>query len=387
MESFISRRLIFHLRNTIKQSTFCRTYYNRSSFHGNHFTSTSILSSQIPTEETRYLRPNRHSRWKLHFISNAKLVHSLPEQEHQDDDEEDGPMNEFLERFVSIMRSRLSEAYSDTSKEVIDGMLEIIVDKVVTEMEKGTLNELKDYVAYSSAETRDFSQELWKTVWEVSKIIIEDMRKAEMKNEIQKYLQSDEIKEISKFAKDVGITGDRLRDMKLYFAEQKRLDIEFFRKLYQMGREPPAAKRIHKGEKHAIGEGDESMETEQSLESEEKPRPSLPQRHGKLKHRVYGLNMADPKWTEVGEKLAIAERKIAPEEPTVMSGKCKALTKQIVSLADNENPSKLLTQWLENLKPSRVDWLALLQELNEAKNNLFFKATEYALNEEGYSKQ
>lgn len=386
MESLTARRTITHLRKAIKKFQPQRPYYRASAAHINP----AIFSTKSPNGRPFDLRPNRYSTLEPHFISKSRLLHSLQVREEEED--VDAPINAFLEQFVAVMRTKLSEAYADASREVINGMLEIVVDKVVTEIEKGTFEGFKQFEDFlESMETRDFSQDLWKIVWEVCKGIIEDMHKAELKTEIQMYLQSDEMKEITKFAKDAGVTGDLLRDLKMHFAEQKRSEIEFYRSLDRLaGRDSTTnllgtgghkVKMIGSGREHSVQGDDESVEGE---ESEEKFSHGLPQRRAKLKFQAYGMDLSDPSWTAIGQKLEVAEKKITPEEPAVMSGKCKSIMKQVLSLSDEDDPSELLSQLKEKLNPRRVDWLAILQQLNESNKSIYFKATEFALNEESF---
>lgn len=88
-------------------------------------------------------------------------------------------MTEFLSRFVWVMRRKLSEVYLDCDKNTIDGMLLIIVEKVVLEMEKGGFEQMVD--AASTTPSHDLSEDLWKTVWEVSNEVLDDMQKARKK--------------------------------------------------------------------------------------------------------------------------------------------------------------------------------------------------------------
>lgn len=376
------------MRNAIKKFQTRRPLYRVSAPHVNP----AISSPKSPIVGPFDLRPSRYSTLEPHFISKSRLLHSLQVREEEEDDDDDTAINSFLEKFVAVMRTKLSEAYVDADREVINGMLEIVVDKVVTEIEKGTFEAFKQFEDFlASLETEDFSQDLWKIVWDASKGIIEDMHKDELKMEIQMYLQSDEMKEITKFAKDAGVTGELLRDLKMHFAEQKRSEIEFYRSLDRLaGRDSTTnllgsgghrVKLLGSGREHLAEGVDESVEGE---ESEEKPKHGLPQRRAKLKFQAYGMDLSDPSWTAVGQKLEVAEKKITPEEPTVMSGKCKSIMKQILSLSDDDDPSELLTQLRENLNPRRVDWLAILQQLSESNKNIYFKATEFALNEESF---
>ncbi|KAI8029528.1 hypothetical protein LOK49_LG01G00659 [Camellia lanceoleosa] len=75
------------------------------------------------------------------------------------------------------MRGKLSEVYTDCDKKTIDGMLLIIVGK--------------------------------KTVWEISNEVLDDMNKARKKEKMKGFLQSEEVKEMRRFAGEVGIRGYR----------------------------------------------------------------------------------------------------------------------------------------------------------------------------------
>ena len=83
-----------------------------------------------------------------------------PEFEY--DDSDNGTMNDFLSRFVWIMRGKLMEVYTDCDKQTIDGMLLIIIRKVISEMEKDGLEQMLGVAVV--APSQDFSKDLWKTV-------------------------------------------------------------------------------------------------------------------------------------------------------------------------------------------------------------------------------
>ena len=70
------------------------------------------------------------------------------------------------------MRKKVKEAYPDSDKPTVDGMLVAIVEMVVSEMEKGSIGTTSSL--FCSA---DFSEDLWRTVWEVSSLVLEDMHK------------------------------------------------------------------------------------------------------------------------------------------------------------------------------------------------------------------
>ncbi|GLJ48893.1 hypothetical protein SUGI_1031260 [Cryptomeria japonica] len=358
MEAFITRRTVAFMRNIIRKSKCERTHYNyRWSAH----ISTKISGSgHLNSFEAS---PNTPSALELHSSMPNPTFLGAHKQE-----EEAAALNEFLERFEGVMRSKLSEAYPDDGIEIIDGMLEIIVNKVVVEIEKGNFNEF-DKMNVSSSETQDLSEEMWKIVCEVSNSIVEDMRNNRVNREIHSYLQSEEMKNISRFAKDVGITGDLLRDLKMHFVEEKKSEIEYKKRLDRLvGKESTV---------NLFGNG--YVQTQSSLD-----KGGLSQGRAKLDFLEYGLDLSDPSWTEIGQRLEVAEKKITPVEPVVLSGKAKAITKQIISLSDDKDLSDLLTRWMENVKPSRIDWLALLQQLNKSNKNIFFKVAEFVLNEDSF---
>ncbi|KAL0360666.1 UNVERIFIED_CONTAM: protein NUCLEAR FUSION defective, mitochondrial [Sesamum radiatum] len=118
----------------------------------------------------------------------CRYIHTLQQVNLNDssgnvelESENDATMNEFLSRFVWIMRKKLSEAYPDCDKNTIDGMLVIIVEKVVSEVEKGGLEQMTGSAASTPSE--DFSEDLWRTVWDVSNVVLQDMEKREEKRE------------------------------------------------------------------------------------------------------------------------------------------------------------------------------------------------------------
>lgn len=112
-----------------------------------------------------------------------------PKLNSAESEEKDGTMNEFLSRFVWIMRGKPSQVYPDCDKQTIDGMLLIIVGKVTSEMEKGGLEEMLG--AAMATSSQDFSEDLWKTVWEVSNRVLDDMKKEKRKEKMKGFLQSE----------------------------------------------------------------------------------------------------------------------------------------------------------------------------------------------------
>lgn len=298
----------------------------------------------------------------------------------ENDSEEDATMSEFLSRFVWIMRGKLSEAYPGCDKDTINGMLLIIVEKVVSEMEKGGLDRMLG--ADSAAVTEDFSEDLWKTVWEVSGVVLDDMQKAQKKEKMKSFLQSDEVKEMCRFAGEIGIRGDMLRELRFKLAREKMEESEFYQSLERLRAEDAQAlaqEQSTGGERMVVGADDNADNTE------EKPEVvSLPKRHGKIKYKIYGLDLSDPKWTEVADKIHESGEMMWPQEPKPISGKCKTVTEKILSLQDKDDPSPLLAEWAELLQPSKIDWIALLDKLKGKNSVLYLKIAELVLGEESF---
>lgn len=276
-------------------------------------------------------------------------------------------MNEFLSRFVWIMRGKLSEVYTDYDKKTIDGMLLIIVEKVVSEMEKGGLEQMLGTAMATPSD--DFSEDLWITVWEVSNEVLKDMEKAAKKEKMKTFLQSEEIKEMCKFAGEAGIRGDLLRELRFKWAREKLEETEFYQSLERLI-EDEAKESETVSEGAAINENGSDF----VMGEEEKAKVvSLPTRRGKIKYKIYGLDLSDPKWAEVADKIQETGEIIWPQEPKPISGKCKIVTERILSLGEEDDPSPLLAEWVELLQPSRIDWLTLLDRLKEKNTRVYFK--------------
>lgn len=285
-------------------------------------------------------------------------------------------MNEFLSRFVWIMRGKLSEAYPESDKKTVDGMLLIIVGKVVSEMEKGGLEQMLG--AAAATPSQDFSEDLWRTVWEVSNVVLEDMQKAQKKEKMKTFLQSEEVKEMCRFAGEVGIRGDMLRELRFKWAREKMEESEFYQSLERLREEEEAQEEVNLVSRATGEEGSFIGGDAEDSVGEEKPNVvSLPKRHGKLKYKIYGLDLSDPKWAEVADKIHETGEVIWPQEPKPITGKCKLVTEKILSLQMEDNPSLLLAEWVELLQPSRIDWIALLDRLKERNTGLYFKVCSY----------
>ncbi|KAK4384572.1 protein NUCLEAR FUSION defective, mitochondrial, partial [Sesamum angolense] len=297
--------------------------------------------------------------------------------------ENDATMNEFLSRFVWIMRKKLSEAYPDCDKKTIDGMLAVIVEKVVSEMEKGGLEQMTGSAASTPSE--DFSEDLWRTVWEVSNVVLQDMEKEKKKEKMKIFLQSEEVKEMYRFAGEVGIRGDMLRELRFKWARQKMEESEFYESLEQLHKEEaqtesPGKEHLRKeiaGGEEGVGDDDNVGEGKQKI-------VSLPKRHGKIKYKIYGLDLSDSKWAEVAGKVHKSGEVMWPQEPKPISGRCKLVTDKILSLQEANDPAPLLGEWIGLLQPSRVDWIAFLDRLKEQNSHIYFKIAELVLGEESF---
>ncbi|KAK8596734.1 hypothetical protein V6N13_001341 [Hibiscus sabdariffa] len=310
----------------------------------------------------RYIHSTRDTRLSYASVG-TELVCSDSE------DGEDGTVNEFLSRFIWIMRGKLTEVYTDCNKETIDGMLLVIVEKVVEEMEKGGIQQMVSSTAVMSS--KDFSEDLWRTVWEVSNMVLEDMEKARKKEKMKQFLQSEEVKEMCTYAGEVGVRGDLLRELRFKWAKEKMEENDFYESLERF-RHKTQEKGVNVLDKHAVG-------------AEDMPKvASLPKRKGKIKYKTYGLDLSDPKWAEVANKIHERGEMIWPQEPKPISGKCKLVMEKILSLKTEDDPSQLLAEWIELLQPTRVDWITLLDKLEQQNPGLHLKIAELVLREESF---
>ncbi|CAK8563896.1 unnamed protein product [Lathyrus sativus] len=102
-------------------------------------------------------------------------VNSNAVQQNNDDDE---TTNEFLSRFAWITRKKVKESFPESDKNTVDAMLLVIVERVASEMEK----DAGATASFSPFDSVDFSEDLWRTVWEVSNKVLVDMNKERMKD-------------------------------------------------------------------------------------------------------------------------------------------------------------------------------------------------------------
>lgn len=315
----------------------------------------------------------------LHFAQQTTLseLSFKPKFNFNDSEEDDGTMNEFLSRFVWIMRGKLSEVYTDCNKQTIDSMLLIIVGKVVSEMEKSSLEQMLG--ATMAIPSQDFSEDLWKTVWEVSNSVLEDMDKERKKEKMKGFLQSEEVKEMCRFAGEIGIRGDMLRELRFKWAREKMEESEFYASLEKLREEEKVQEK-----EETDGKTAETV-SEMAIMGDDKPKLiSLPKRHGKIRYKIYGLDLSDPKWAEVADKIHETGEIIWPQEPKPIHGRSKLVTEKILSLREEDDPSPLLAEWAELLQPSRIDWVTLLDKLKEKNTSLYFKVAEILLSEKSY---
>ncbi|CAK9176376.1 unnamed protein product [Ilex paraguariensis] len=386
LKHFFSRQTINHISKL--ESRILSSYTN---CHRNASTITSQISASIHSPNSRASPPILNSIYPKPFWHFNRYIHSSQEgklddsgSDMEDDTEEDGTMNEFLSRFVWIMRGKLNEAYPDFDKKAIDSMLLIIVGKVVLEMEKGGLEQMLS--AAAATPSQDFSEDLWKTVWEVSNVVLEDMEKARKKEKMKGFLQSEEVKEMYRFASEVGIRGDMLRELRFKWAREKMEESEFYQSLERLQKEEGQARQEGN---ETVGKeygtmGEEAVGDDTGVAEEKSKVVTLPKRRGKIKYKIYGLDLSDPKWAEVADKIHETGEVIWPQEPKPISGKCKLVTESIFSLQEEDDPSPLLAEWVELLQPSRIDWITLLDRLKEQNTSLYYKIAELVLDEESF---
>jgi hypothetical protein len=93
-------------------------------------------------------------------------------------------MNDFLSRFVHALRPKLAEAFPDLARKVLDEMLLLICQKVVHKL---------DGAAAADDPAIELSEDLWKTIWEISNSVHAAMRRDMMREELKKFLHCDEV--------------------------------------------------------------------------------------------------------------------------------------------------------------------------------------------------
>lgn len=280
----------------------------------------------------------------------------------------------------------MKEAYPECDKSTVDGMLVLIVQRVVSEMEKGGGGGGEKAVIDSV----DFSEDLWKTVWEVSNKVLVDMNKERKKDKMKSFLQCDEVKEMCRFAGEVGIRGDLLRELRFKWAREKMEEHEFYEDLEKLRKEGQVIEEEIKHESDTETETNVDVGVHVDGNVEEKGENKivgLPKRKGKLKFKIYGLDLSDPKWEQVADRIHEAGEVLWPKEAKPITGKCKLVTEKILSLKEEDGDDSLLTllaEWVELLQPARVDWSNLLERLKNQNSPLYFKVAERVLTEDSF---
>ncbi|KAK7280667.1 hypothetical protein RJT34_25734 [Clitoria ternatea] len=358
------RTLVSTSRHTItKLNAILRS--PRAAFPSSHPTRASPSLFQSSPFST-----NLHSSKPTTSLVDPKLLHAP-----QNDDTAEETTNEFLSRFVWIMRKKMKDAFPDSDKSTVDGMLLVIVERVVSEMEKGVPQTAPFGTQSGSV---DFSEDLWRAVWEVSNKVLEDMNKERKKERMKGFLQCEEVKEMCRFAGEVGIRGDLLRELRFKWAREKMEEQDFYEGLERMRKEEP------------IEESEECEERKgfDGVNEEKHEVVGLPKRRGKIRYKIYGLDLSDPKWAQVADRVHEAEQVFWPQEPKPITGKCKLVTEKILSLkeeeVDDDGLSTLLAEWVELHQPNRVEWMDLLDRLKERNLGLYLKVAEIVLTEDSF---
>ncbi|XP_020272287.1 protein NUCLEAR FUSION DEFECTIVE 5, mitochondrial-like [Asparagus officinalis] len=253
-------------------------------------------------------------------------------------------MNEFLSRFVHSIKPILSQSFPDLTKQTLDSMMLLICQRVAAEI---------DQSSQGTAPAVDLSEDLWKTINEVSKSVHDAMRRDRMRDELKKYLHHDDVKEMCRFAGDIGIRGDMLREFRFKWASEKLEEVEFYRNL----------EKIRENTSREEEEGEKSLKVE-----------ALPERKGKIKYKIYGLDLSDDKWAEVAERVEDAEGKYLKDEAKPVVGRSKRLEDKFFGLDwKKDDLMPVLKEWAEALEAKRVDWLALLERIKEKNVDMYFK--------------
>lgn len=280
----------------------------------------------------------------------------------------------------------MKESYPECDKTTVDGMLLVIVERVVSEMEKGAgAGSTASFSPFSSV---DFSEDLWRTVWEVSNKVLVDMNNERKKEKMKGFLQCDEVKEMCRFAGEVGIRGNLLRELRFKWAREKMEEHEFYEGLEKLRKEG----QVVVEEETKLDETETNVDlepvnvdgvVEDNVHVEEKGENKvvgLPKRRGKLKFKIYGLDLSDPKWEQVADRIHEAGEVLWPKEVKPITGKCKQVTDKILSLKEEDGDDSLLTllaEWVELLQPARVDWINLLDRLKNQNSPLYFKVCQW----------
>ncbi|KAL5212969.1 hypothetical protein ABZP36_023816 [Zizania latifolia] len=280
------------------------------------------------------------------------------EQEQEQEPEQPASypeLDEFLARFVAALRPLLAASFPTHGRPVLDEMLRLVAEAVMCRL---TGVDPGDAVV-------ELSDDLWAAVWEVSASVREAMHRDQVRADLRNYLHCDEVKEMTRFAADVGIRGAMLRELRFKWARQKLEEVEFYRDLDDM---------------HAKAEA--------ASDPVALPPPklaALPQRKGEVKYKIHGLDLSDPTWAEVVERAAEAQAQFVPEEPKAVQGKAKKAEQQLLAVDPRKgDPVPAMEEWKEELRPMRADWMALLERVKARNVELYLKVAETLLAEESF---
>ncbi|CAO2039609.1 unnamed protein product [Urochloa humidicola] len=264
-------------------------------------------------------------------------------------------LDEFLARFVAAFRPELAAAFPDYDRAVLDEMLRLVADAVLCRLTG----------ADPGPDAAELSDDLWAVVWKVSASVQEAMRRDQVRADLRHYLHCDEVKEMTRFAVDVGIRGSMLRELRFKWAREKLDEVEFYRGLDDM-----------------------RAKAEATANPAPAPVPrltALPKRKGEVKFTMYGLDMSDPKWAEVAERTAEAEAHFVPQEAKPVEGKAKKAEERLLSIDPRRgDPVPPMEEWKEEHRPKRVDWMALLERVKARNVELYLKVAEILLAEESF---
>ncbi|XP_006647498.1 pentatricopeptide repeat-containing protein At3g16010 [Oryza brachyantha] len=267
----------------------------------------------------------------------------------------DPDLDEFLARFVAKLRPILAAAFPTNDRHVLDEMLRLVAEAVMcrlTGVDPGD-------------DAVELSDDLWAAVWEVSASVRDGMQRDRVRAELRDYLHCDEVKEMTRFAADVGIRGDMLRELRFKWAREKLEEVEFYRGLDDMRAQAEAA-----ANPVAL------------------PAPrltALPQRKGEIKFKIHGLDLSDPTWGEVVERAAEAEAHFVPEEAKAVEGKAKKAEEKLLAVDPRKgDPVPAMEEWKDELWPKRADWMALLERVKARNVELYLKVAEILLAEESF---
>lgn len=267
----------------------------------------------------------------------------------------DPVLEEFLARFVTALRPVLAAAFPTHARPVIDEMLRLVAEAVVCRLNGADPGE----------DAVELSDDLWSAVWEVSASVRDAMRRDQVRADLRNYLHCDEVKEMTRFAVDVGIRGAMLRELRFKWAREKLEEVEFYRGLDDMRAQAEAA-----ADPVAL------------------PLPrltALPQRKGEVKFKIHGLDLSDPKWAEVAERAAEAEAHFVPQEAKAVEGKAKKAEERLLAVDPRKgDPAPAVEEWKEELRPKRADWMALLERVKARNVELYVKVAEILLAEESF---